>query len=1524
MSELLGLLKDFYKLPVPDRKKVLLIIFDKYAGKKDLFSFLEDVSEKDSSSELRSMAREKHDFLEKKYKIQKKADKIVTPEIAKGNDQEKITLLIKKELETGTREKIVAALNIIISRKLYHFFPYLVAYIQKCKDPYIQATIIRVISFFASNDKKCNKGNAKKIFLAYINSSASRVRANSLEALGSIGITEEDIPLLEKLLGDEDNRVKANAAFIIGNIDYTRVDGFLKRLVNSSKENERVSAYWLCFKFIIKGGLALLWDSLEKEESDELLLKISIYILKSGDENRKKFLEWLKKTSRKILITNILHNGITSVQDEVEKKLLSDILEDIETTALQPVIESEDGTLRIPKSIENFFEEFNSIKDAKIRNFALTAISVRNKQEIWDFIEMATLDDDAKVRVCARKLLEKYENGEEFEGKPVYFIQELEEFGTKIPEETYFIEKSDVMEEDAVVESKTSEIEEKSDSSDPEVEKVDSVSSEESAEISKLREIINNKEEKIRDTKKTLRKNKVSLITALSNSGRDFQEKIVLLVSLGYNESEFYDAFRNNNQNYIDKYIDGMNTIEELREKYSGFFDYCENNDVVDDEVRALVEKIKNPIFSKMIKEEVEALYKDDEGLKDEFKDFIQQKKDEEFLVDSYFSKLELPLFRVKSEYKLLKSRILKLEKFGLLIEHSEIRIFEDKIAKIKSLLKNVNEVESIAKMIEDATQRVNNLRNNIIECVEKWKQTGYIMDVFSGKLAGDIVNLNDIYVDYKKKVFNIENTLKSLEEVQNEENASIISGLRKELYDLSNYEMNIKNAEEILNDHGYKGKYAKEAVEAAIEKFKADGFNADRLNEAINEKEDIIKVVVDEYEKDIIIIRNITEYSELHVKAGKISDDNNELVSLLEKLKKLENLDNLIEQIEEILLLNNISVKDWDMGFEQSAVKIEESNDVVDDELEPGLVVEAETKVQESNPKTKFIDNLKTKLSETKIAYAAIGLIFLLVLGSGGYFIYNYLFNPMSIVYQGIELYKKGEFASALEKFKLAKEKDSKLDGINRYMCGTYIEMSNKEPNTYKQIELLLKAYPYSDNGIYRNIFKEVGLSGKEEKTAKPKGRRKLSGGGRNKRGRSKNKSAVAGEINIDHLLAEKYYEEMLTLDTDREKLINLKNAAKRNPKSEKVIDALCELGIKMINSLAKEAEEAKKNKKPVRNFNTKIKAILKNLVEFASSSHKVKLAELTVYNLDGNYERTLTVAEKIYKNKKYNNSIAKTVTAAILKLGSKLKNSDEKISFFQKNIKFDSDNKYIAIELKILYKEKAGNSNKIEDSLYYYKEVQKLFPGDKEVNEELVKAYIGRAKTSKKLGRRQLLLEKARDIVGDFPPLLEQFARLYQMKADNCEEADEKKKWTALEKEALTEFIKKKPENQFARKRLAMVYYNNALLDKDYHERRLLLKEALKYEKENPMIFYELGMACVKIDLTIKAKENFIKATKLKKDYSLAYRNLALICEKDKKYEEAIRWWKQYRKFVKDEDTLKQVKQRIRQLLKLRKLND
>lgn len=84
-----------------------------------------------------------------------------------------------------------------------------------------------------------------------------------------------------------------------------------------------------------------------------------------------------------------------------------------------------------------------------------------------------------------------------------------------------------------------------------------------------------------------------------------------------------------------------------------------------------------------------------------------------------------------------------------------------------------------------------------------------------------------------------------------------------------------------------------------------------------------------------------------------------------------------------------------------------------------------------------------------------------------------------------------------------------------------------------------------------------------------------------------------------------------------------------------------------------------------------------------------------------------------------------------------------------------------------------------------------------------------------------------------------------------------------------------------------LGNIYY----LSKEYDEALVFYKKTLKADSTNEKTYYNLAMVYMSLNMLLEAKENFIEAISLKKDYLNAYINLGIVNKKLELYDDAVK---------------------------------
>lgn len=144
----------------------------------------------------------------------------------KGLGDESKLLLLKSLFKSGDKKVIEVCVNLFDIEK----------------NEKVGATIISYLG--NSRDPKC-----MSVFKKALKSSDSRVRANSVEALGKLD-TETVSQLIVPLLEDEDNRVRSNAVKAVWKHDRIRAESVLRDMIISDDVWKRASGVYV-LRFIV-------------------------------------------------------------------------------------------------------------------------------------------------------------------------------------------------------------------------------------------------------------------------------------------------------------------------------------------------------------------------------------------------------------------------------------------------------------------------------------------------------------------------------------------------------------------------------------------------------------------------------------------------------------------------------------------------------------------------------------------------------------------------------------------------------------------------------------------------------------------------------------------------------------------------------------------------------------------------------------------------------------------------------------------------------------------------------------------------------------------------------------------------------------------------------------------------------------------------------------------------------------------------------------------------------------------------
>lgn len=208
---------------------------------------LRSLADTDGSPEIRSLSRRIIEHLEKVLLPQDPRS-----DLADAGEEE-----ISKALGSSEPARRIEALTIIGKRGTRDFLPRVLDLAATEEHPHVQATIAKTIGFLGTADEL----EAVERFLG---SQDQRVRANAVEALSLLNLASPPLSLVQAL-GDPDNRVRANAAKGLSRWNQEVTLATLQKMMSSPVASVRDSAVHVLSTLALPTCLPLLGTALMDE-----------------------------------------------------------------------------------------------------------------------------------------------------------------------------------------------------------------------------------------------------------------------------------------------------------------------------------------------------------------------------------------------------------------------------------------------------------------------------------------------------------------------------------------------------------------------------------------------------------------------------------------------------------------------------------------------------------------------------------------------------------------------------------------------------------------------------------------------------------------------------------------------------------------------------------------------------------------------------------------------------------------------------------------------------------------------------------------------------------------------------------------------------------------------------------------------------------------------------------------------------------------------------------------------------------
>jgi HEAT repeat protein len=136
------------------------------------------------------------------------------------------------------------------------------------------------------------RSQALEIIEQGLNDPDPRIRAKAAEVVAATG-QKQLMPEVQRLLGDDYEPVRFNAAVAIGDIEYYLAKSVVQRLIHVADENTKIAAAYAMYKLGYKQYLDPVREAVKS--SDQKLRANAVFLLgKAGDAGSLELLYWVK------------------------------------------------------------------------------------------------------------------------------------------------------------------------------------------------------------------------------------------------------------------------------------------------------------------------------------------------------------------------------------------------------------------------------------------------------------------------------------------------------------------------------------------------------------------------------------------------------------------------------------------------------------------------------------------------------------------------------------------------------------------------------------------------------------------------------------------------------------------------------------------------------------------------------------------------------------------------------------------------------------------------------------------------------------------------------------------------------------------------------------------------------------------------------------------------------------------------------------------------------------------------------
>ncbi len=246
-------------------RKHALLTLSKYVNHKDVVQLIEGIAERDSSEELRYLARK---CLDEYRKHNVRSDTVSKAKPVGGS-------VVKGIFTYGDREAKLDVIKKVLAMGSDGELPVILEYLEEEKDTWVIASLVKAVGVL---------GAATHIprLQPFLEHSDPRVQANTIEAFEAIG-DDVVVPLLIPMLSKQDNRIRANAIKALVRYDKEQALTTLEAMARSPKPWQRDSALY-CFSMIDGYNPTSIVAEMFAKETEDALLKKEAEVLSSRGE----------------------------------------------------------------------------------------------------------------------------------------------------------------------------------------------------------------------------------------------------------------------------------------------------------------------------------------------------------------------------------------------------------------------------------------------------------------------------------------------------------------------------------------------------------------------------------------------------------------------------------------------------------------------------------------------------------------------------------------------------------------------------------------------------------------------------------------------------------------------------------------------------------------------------------------------------------------------------------------------------------------------------------------------------------------------------------------------------------------------------------------------------------------------------------------------------------------------------------------------------------------------------------------